>query len=154
MTAFLALLKAGWTWLVKNPLLATIIVLIVLLTAVNAKYAWDRNSWKAERADVAIDKAAFKSSIANLTADLKASQDAQEGANRTIAIQKDELEKRDREDAARQKLQAQQVEKARAAAASAERVAQNAIRQLEAASRRSPTCAALLNSDIRKECGL
>lgn len=151
MTAFFAkLLK----WAISNPLLVALIMLGIAFVSLSGKYAWDRNAWKAERADSVVATAALNTTIKNLREDLKASQSASEGANRTIAIQKTELEKRDREDAARQKLQAQQVEKARAAAASAERVAQNAIRQLEAASRRSPTCAALLNSDIRKECGL
>jgi hypothetical protein len=151
VTAFFAkLLK----WAIANPLLVALIVLGLAFVSLSGKYAWDRNSWKAERAGTVVKTAALKTDIQTLQDDLVAAKRAAEGSEETIRIQKAELDKRDREDAARQKAQAEQVAKARAAAASAERVAQNALRQLEAASRRSPTCAALLNADIRKECGL
>lgn len=143
-------LKALLALVLKYPLQAVIALMVVVVLV--AGHRIHNLQAQVDQQTDAIEEMA--KTIATRTTERDAALEAIEAVRRTVRIQSDELARRDREDERRRKVQADQVAKAQAARRDAEAVARNAIAQLEQAARRRPSCAALLDADLRAECGL
>ena len=150
----LGLLQALLSFVVKYPLQAALVVLVLLLAVV-----WWRSHARIEALEGKLHEAAeqITKDAARIRERTKERDDAIghiATARATVQAFSNELAKRDREDAARQKQAQNEAQKAMAARRDAEAVATHAIAQLEQAARRKPSCAQLLAMDVAKECGL
>jgi len=143
-----------FAWVLKNPLLAACIVLGLIVAGLLTERSVAAWSWDKQKRALIAERDSAATSLASMTLQRDAAQKAAAGNLRTVETQRAELKRRDDEDIAEAKRNAEARARADAAQRDLERTLAATMRKLQEASRRRPTCAALLDADLRKECGL
>jgi predicted transcriptional regulator len=141
-------------WVLKNPVLTACIVLGFVVAGLLTERRVAAWSWDKQKRAYVAEVSAATLALDSMTLQRDAAQKAAAGNLRTVEVQRAELARRDAEDIEEQRRDEVERAKVQAAQRDLERALAATLNRLAEASRRKPSCAALLDVDLRKECGL